>query len=279
MLVAEQQPLAPVRDRPRGVGPDVTAALALGEEHPALPGLVGVEAVQAGDEEVPDRERGVAFDDVGGPAGHTERAVGGGLALAEQVGARRGDHRRDGALGVVVEPDEPAPHEVGLVGGPGGMVLDLADVVAPPVVAVQDRAVGVGDLGAGGEGLAHQLAVLGDVLLGELPVVGIGEVAVEQEGEVRIQRVPVEPDRLVVFGVVGEHGIHRTRTRSAQVRRGCVAWDGTMCRHLGGPHGSSPVQRPPGRPIAREGQSMRRCGMRRDEPPSRRARPPLSSAS
>ena len=89
MLVTEQQPLAAVGDCPGGVGPDVAAALALGEEHPALPGLVGVEAVQAGDEEVPDRQRGVALDDVGGPAGHTERAVGGGLALAEQVARGR----------------------------------------------------------------------------------------------------------------------------------------------------------------------------------------------
>ena len=57
---------------------------------------------------------------------------------------------------------------------------DLVDLLAPPVVAAQDRAVLVGHLGPGGDDLAHQGAEAADVLLGEGPVAGVGEVAVEQ---------------------------------------------------------------------------------------------------
>ena len=45
VLVAEEDPLVAVLDGPGGVGTDVAAALALGQEHPALPGRLGVEAV------------------------------------------------------------------------------------------------------------------------------------------------------------------------------------------------------------------------------------------
>ena len=40
---------SPSCDGPGGVGPDVAAALALGQEHAAFPGLVGVEAAQPAD--------------------------------------------------------------------------------------------------------------------------------------------------------------------------------------------------------------------------------------
>ena len=46
VLVPEEQPLVAVLDGPGGVGADVAATLALGEEHPALPGLGRVEAAQ-----------------------------------------------------------------------------------------------------------------------------------------------------------------------------------------------------------------------------------------
>ncbi len=205
VLVSEQQPLATVGDRPGRVGADVATTLALGQEHPALPGLVWVEAVQAGDEQITDRQRCVPFDDVGSPTGHPERAVGGGLALAQQVGACGCHHRRHRPTGVMGQPDEPGADEVGLVGGPGGVVRDLADVVAPPVVAVEDRAVGVGHFGPGRQNLADQLPVLGHVLLGELAVLGVRQVPVQEEGKVGVERVPVEADRLVVLRVVGEH--------------------------------------------------------------------------
>ena len=57
---------------------------------------------------------------------------------------------------------------------------DLVHLVAPAVVAAQDRAVLVGLLGPGGDDLAHQGAESADVLLGQGPVVGVGQVPVEQ---------------------------------------------------------------------------------------------------
>ena len=66
-LSPEEQPLVAVLHGPGGVGPDVAAALALGEEHPALPRLVGVEAAQpAARRSSRPPSRGVALDDVGG---------------------------------------------------------------------------------------------------------------------------------------------------------------------------------------------------------------------
>ena len=43
VLVAEEPPLVAVLDRAGGVGADVATALALGEEHPAVPELLRIE--------------------------------------------------------------------------------------------------------------------------------------------------------------------------------------------------------------------------------------------
>ena len=60
------------------------------------------------------------------------------------------DHAGHGPPGVGLEADEAVADEVGLVLGPGGVVDDLVDLVAPAVVAAQDRAVLVGHLGISG---------------------------------------------------------------------------------------------------------------------------------
>ncbi len=82
---------------------------------------------------------------------------------------------------------------------------DLVHLVPPAVVAAQDRTVLVGHLGPGGDDLAHQCTESADVLLGQRPVPGVGEVAVEQGAQVGVERVPVEPGGLLVVGVVGKH--------------------------------------------------------------------------
>ena len=63
----------------------------------------------------------------------------------------------------------------------------------------------VGHLGPGGEDLAHQGPVAPHVLLGQGPLAGIGQVAVEEGGQVGVEAVPVETGRLLVLGVVGQH--------------------------------------------------------------------------
>ena len=65
---------------------------------------------------------------------------------------------------------------------------DLVDLLAPAVVAAQDGPVLVGHLGPGGDDLAHQGAEAAHVLLGEGPVVRVGEVAVEQGAQVGVER-------------------------------------------------------------------------------------------
>ncbi len=86
-----------------GVGADVAAALALGEEHPALPGEVGIEAPKPRDQLVADGLGPVTLDDVGGGSRHPEPAVNRGLGLVDDVGDRGAQHRRDGPAGVGLE--------------------------------------------------------------------------------------------------------------------------------------------------------------------------------
>ena len=100
VLVAEEPPLVAVRDGAGRVGTDVAAALAFGQEHPAFPRLVGVEAPEPAHELVAHRCRRVALDDVGGARRHAEPAVDGGLGLAHEVRERGGEHRGHGPPGV-----------------------------------------------------------------------------------------------------------------------------------------------------------------------------------
>ena len=94
------------------------------------------------------------------------------------------------------QSDEAVANQVGLVLDPCGMVLDEPHLPAPPVVVAQDRAVGRRHLGPRGERLADEGAVGGHVLLGELAVLGIGEVPVEEEGQVGVEGIPVQADGL-----------------------------------------------------------------------------------
>ena len=213
MLVADEDPLLAVLDCPGGVGTDVAAALALGQEHPALPGHLGVERGELGQHVVADPGRGVTLHDVGGPSGHAQPAIHGGLGLADQIGERGGDHGRHWPTGVGGEPDKPIADQVGLVGQPRRVVDHLAHIEAPTVVPVEDGSVGVGDLGPGGQGSSHQVPVAGDVFLGERAVGGVGEVAIQQKRQVGIEGVPVVADGLIEFGVVGKHGIDRMPAR------------------------------------------------------------------
>ena len=84
-------------------------------------------------------------------------------------------------------------------------MLDLVDLDAPAVVAQERGSVLVGQLGAARQRSTAERAVARNVLLGERAVVGIGQVAVEQEREVRVGRIPVEPDCAVMARVVGQH--------------------------------------------------------------------------
>jgi hypothetical protein len=90
------------------------------------------------------------------------------------------------------------------------VVLDLVDLVPPPVVADERRRVVVGDLGAARDVAAAEDAEPADVLLGEDAVVGVGEQPVEQLAQVRVDGVPVEPDRVVELRIVGQHARHVT---------------------------------------------------------------------
>ena len=63
----------------------------------------------------------------------------------------------------------------------------------------------VGDLGAARESPPQSTPYAADVLLGERAVVGVGEQPVEQLAQVRVDGVPVEPDRVVERRVVGKH--------------------------------------------------------------------------
>jgi len=206
VFVPEEPPLLAVLGGPHGVGPHVGSALALGQEHPALEGLGRVEAAQAPEQVTGHGRRCVALDDVGRPRGHAQSAVDGRLRLADQIRQRGAHHGRDGPAGVGLEADETVADQVLFVLGPGGVVDDLVDVVSPTVVAPQDRTVAVGLLRPGGDDLAHEGAEPAQMLLGEGPVGRVGEVAVEQEGEVGIHPVPIEADGLLELGVVGKHG-------------------------------------------------------------------------
>jgi hypothetical protein len=203
VLLAVQAPLVAVTHGARGVRAHVAAALALGQEHPTLPGLVGVEALEPGDDLVTDAVGRVTAHDVGRARGHTEPAVHRGLGLAHEVRERRGDDRRYRAPGVRGKADEAGPHEIGLGLGPGGVVLDLADLVPPPVAAHEYGRMVIRDLGAPRDVATAQHAEAADVLLGEGAVVGIRQQPVEQLAQVRVDGVPVEPDRVVEFRVVG----------------------------------------------------------------------------
>ncbi len=59
--------------------------------------------------------------------------------------------------------------------------------------------------GSGGDDLADQGAEAADMVLGEGPVGLIREVPVEEERQVGIHPVPVEPDGLFELRVVGKH--------------------------------------------------------------------------
>ncbi len=205
VLVPEEPPLVAVLHRPRGVGPDVAPPLALGQEHPALPGVGRVDAAKAPDHVGADRRGGVALDDVGGARRHAQAAVDGRLRLGDQVGEGGAHDGRGRPSGVGLEADESVADEVGLVVGPCGVVDDLVDLVAPAIVAPQCRSVLVRLLGPGGDDPADEGAEAAHVVLGEGPVGGIGEVPVEEEGEVGIHPVPIEADGLVELGVVGKH--------------------------------------------------------------------------
>ena len=149
---------------------------------------------------------GVALDDVGRTARHAQAAVDGRLGLGHQVGHGRAvTTAGHGTPGIGLEADEPVAHQVGLVLESRLVVDDLVDLVPPAVVAAQDRPVLVGLLGPGGDDLAHQGSERRHVLLGEGAVGRVGEVAVEQEGQVGVEGVPVEADGLLELGVVGKH--------------------------------------------------------------------------
>ena len=147
----------------------------------------------------------MALHDVGRPARHAEAAVDGGLRLAHEVGERGGHGRRHRPPCRVSQADEAVAHQVGLVVDPGGVVLDEPHLPAPPVVMAQDGAVGRRHLGPLGQRLADEGAVGGDVLLGELSVLGVGEVPVEEEGQVGVEGVPVQSDGLLELAIVGQH--------------------------------------------------------------------------
>ena len=104
--------------------------------------------------------------------------------------------------------DEPGAHEVGLVRGPRGVVLDAVDLDAPAVTCHERGRVLIGDVGAPRDVAAAEHAVLADVLLGERAIVGVGEESVEQLTQVRVDGVPVETDRVVELRVVGQHARH-----------------------------------------------------------------------
>ena len=93
-----------------------------------------------------------------------------------------------GPAGQVSRLTNPLRTRSALLCGPGGVVDDLVDLVAPAVVAPQDRPVLVGLLGPGGDDLAHQGAEAAHVLLGEGAVAGVGEVAVEEERQIGVDR-------------------------------------------------------------------------------------------
>ena len=205
VLLAVQPPLRAVRDRSGGVRADVAAALAFGEEHARFPSGVGVTAPQLGNEVVPHVGWRVALDDVGRSGGHAQTAVDRGLGLTDEVGQRRRDDRRNGAARVVGETHEARTYEIGLVGEPARVVDDLVDLAAPLVVTLEHRAALVAHLGPSGERAAAQVSVTSNVVLGEGPVLRVGKEPVEQAAEVRIERVPIEPDRLLVRRVVGKH--------------------------------------------------------------------------
>ena len=208
MLLAVQPPLGAVAHGACGVRADVAAALTLGEEHPAFPRLVGVEAREPGHDLVAHAVGRVAADEVGGAGRHAEPAVHGRLGLAHEIGNRRGDDGGDRSACVRRQPHEPRPHEVGLGLGPRRVVLDLADLVAPAVEADERGRVLVGDLRAPRDVATAQHAEPSDLLLGEGAVAGLREQPVEQLAEVRVDGVPVEPDRVVEVRVVGQHARH-----------------------------------------------------------------------
>ncbi len=206
VLLAVDAPVVAVLDGSGRVGAHVASALTLGEEHAALPRLVGVEAVEAGEQVLAGLVGSQALDHVGGAGAHAESAVDGDLGLRHEVRARCGDDARHVSARVGRERHEARADEIGLGLEPRRVVDDLVDLATPFVVAAELRPVLVGDLGPGRDPRADQLAVLGDVFLRELAVVGIGQIAVELEPQVGVDLVPVEPDGGVEFSVIGEHG-------------------------------------------------------------------------
>ena len=66
----------------------------------------------------------------------------------------------------------------------------------------------IGDVGPPRDVAAAQHAVLADMLLGERAVRGVGEEPVEKLTQVRVDGVPIEPDRVVELGIVREHARH-----------------------------------------------------------------------
>ena len=163
------------------------------------------------DELVAHRCRCVPLDDVGGARRHAEPAVDGGLGLAHEVRERGGEHRRDRAPGVRGQARESGPDEVRLALEPRRVVLDPVRPPRPTVVALQHRAVLVGDLGPRRQRTAAERAVAGDVLLGERPVLRLARGADRAAGAGWVGGVPVEADRLLVVRVVRQHDDEATR--------------------------------------------------------------------
>ena len=204
-LLARQPPFVAVGNGRRGVGADVAATLALGKEHPSLPRALGVGGREPAEHHVARAVGGVAGDDVGGGGRHAHGTDQRRLRLAHEIVDARGHHAGCGPAHALVERRVPGAHEVGLVGQPPGVMHDLVGLLAPVVVTAELRAHLVGDLGAGGERLADEAAVAGEDLFRDRTVARIGEESVSELSEVGVDGVPVEPDGLLVVGVVRKH--------------------------------------------------------------------------
>ena len=141
-LRAVEHPRAVLLRRDRVAQREVGAAADLRHEHRAVPGVVERDRLEVRQHALAHVGRRVAVDEALDAAGHAGRADHARVGLAEQVRERGAEHRRDGLALAALAVRALLP-DVALVRDGVRVVDDLADLVAPLVVALELRRVAV----------------------------------------------------------------------------------------------------------------------------------------
>ena len=192
--------------RRRGDRPEIGAAALLGHEHGPVPGVLEALGGEPREEALADLGGGEALDQADDAARHPDRTHEAGVGLAEKVVERAGHHGGEWPSPALRLASQPGAADAGLPGVPLGgercrVVDDAADLLPPTIVALEARRTLVDRLGALRDRPTAECADPDQVAFRPFAV-GRVEESIHEGPEVRIDGVPVEPDRPLEHAVV-----------------------------------------------------------------------------